>query len=163
MMPLEALDARAYMRLRIPLMEWMGVSITGAPRYVASRSYVDDFDRVTIGEHSVISRDVVLLTHDYSITNVMRSTGVAIEGGDVAQLGSITIGANVFIGWGAMLLPGTVLEDDVVVGAGSVVRGHVDAGTIVVGNPARPISTTDEHYRRLRPVTDDSKRFRRDG
>ena len=49
----------------------------------------------------------------------------------------ITIGRNVWIGGGAIILPGVVVGDDAVIGAGSVVTRDVPAGATVFGNPAR--------------------------
>ncbi|MET0292557.1 MAG: DapH/DapD/GlmU-related protein, partial [Steroidobacteraceae bacterium] len=50
----------------------------------------------------------------------------------------IVIGRNVWIGAGALVLPGVTIGDDALIGAGSVVTRDVPAGTTVVGNPARP-------------------------
>ncbi|MEO6910946.1 MAG: sugar O-acetyltransferase [Edaphobacter sp.] len=50
----------------------------------------------------------------------------------------VRIGANVWIGGGAIILPGVTIGDDAIIGAGSVVTRNVRPGTIVVGNPARP-------------------------
>jgi maltose O-acetyltransferase len=49
----------------------------------------------------------------------------------------IRIGRNVWIGGGAILLPGVTVGDDAVIGAGSVVTRDVPAGATVIGNPAR--------------------------
>ncbi len=49
----------------------------------------------------------------------------------------VVIGENVWIGGGAIILPGVTIGDDAVIGAGSVVTRDVGAGTTVVGNPAR--------------------------
>jgi maltose O-acetyltransferase len=50
----------------------------------------------------------------------------------------ITIGRNVWIGGGAILVPGVTVGDNAVIGAGAVVTRDVAAGATVVGNPARP-------------------------
>jgi maltose O-acetyltransferase len=50
---------------------------------------------------------------------------------------SIMIGENAWIGARPILLGGTTIGDDAVVGAGAVVRGTVPAGATVVGNPAQ--------------------------
>ena len=49
----------------------------------------------------------------------------------------IRIGRNVWIGGGAIILPGVTIGDDAIIGAGSVVTRDVPAGATVVGNPAR--------------------------
>ena len=51
----------------------------------------------------------------------------------------VRIGANVWIGAGAIILPGVTIGDDCIVGAGSVVTRDVPAGVTVAGNPARPL------------------------
>jgi maltose O-acetyltransferase len=51
----------------------------------------------------------------------------------------VRIGANVWIGGGAIVLPGVVVGDDAVIGAGAVVTRDVPAGATVAGNPARPV------------------------
>ena len=50
---------------------------------------------------------------------------------------TIRIGSHVWIGGGAIILPGVTIGDGALVGAGSVVTRYVAAGTIVAGNPAR--------------------------
>ena len=49
----------------------------------------------------------------------------------------VRIGANVWIGGGAILLPGVTIGDDAIIGAGSVVTRDVPSGATVIGNPAR--------------------------
>ena len=49
----------------------------------------------------------------------------------------VTIGRDVWVGGGAIILPGVSIGDGAVIGAGSVVTRDVPAGQTVVGNPAR--------------------------
>ena len=51
----------------------------------------------------------------------------------------MTIGADVWIGGGAILLPGITVGDGALIGAGSVVTRDVAPGARVAGNPARPL------------------------
>jgi gamma-carbonic anhydrase len=57
-----------------------------------------------------------------------------------------TIGNNVRIGIGAVVLTGAVVEDNAQVGAGAVVAPNkvVPAGTLVMGVPAKPIRQMNE-------------------
>jgi maltose O-acetyltransferase len=51
----------------------------------------------------------------------------------------VTIGQNVWIGAGAMILKGVQIGANAVIGAGAVVTRSVDAGEVVAGVPAKPI------------------------
>ncbi len=77
---------------------------------------------VTIGKHCVVGSRAALLTH------------CPIRGAKPVVLGNY-----VWIGYGALVLPGVTIGDCCVVGAGSVVTRDVDARTIVVGVPAREL------------------------
>ena len=51
----------------------------------------------------------------------------------------IVVGHDVWLGYGAMVMPGTRIGNGVIVGAGSVVRGDVPDYTVVAGNPAQVV------------------------
>jgi maltose O-acetyltransferase len=51
----------------------------------------------------------------------------------------VTIGADVWVGGGAIILPGVQVGDRAVIGAGSVVTRDVPAGVFAAGNPCRVI------------------------
>ena len=54
------------------------------------------------------------------------------------SLEPVRVGRNAKVGANVTLLPGIVLGDGCLIGAGSVVTHDVDAGSVVIGNPARP-------------------------
>jgi len=92
-----------------------------------------DVVAVQIGDGTQIGPGVQILTADHPREPKARASG--------AEFGRpITIGRNVWIGGGAIILPGVTIGDDAVIGAGSVVTRDVAPGTTVVGNPARPQS-----------------------
>ena len=95
-----------------------------------------------IGDRVGISVGTWLVTHDGSTA---RGSGKEI-------FGRISVGDDTFIGCNCMILPGTEIGRDCIVGAGSVVRGKVLDGSVVMGNPARFVMTT-AMARRL-PVRD---------
>ncbi|MCJ2023982.1 sugar O-acetyltransferase [Methylobacterium sp. J-067] len=94
-----------------------------------------DVAPVTIGALTQVGPGVQFLTADHPRDPALRRAGV--ESGR-----PITIGANVWIGGGALILPGITVGDDAIIGAGAVVTHDVPAGVTVVGNPARPRGTT---------------------
>ncbi len=89
-----------------------------------------DVARVSIGDMTQIGPGVQILTADHPRDPEQRRQRL--------ELGRpIRIGANVWIGGGALLMPGVTVGDDATVGAGAVVTKDVPAGAVVVGNPAR--------------------------
>ncbi len=91
-----------------------------------------DVCAVTIGAKTQIGPGVQILAADHPRDPAVRARMV--------EFGRpVTIGANVWIGGGAILLPGVTVGDDALIGAGAVVTRDVAAGTTVVGNPARAL------------------------
>lgn len=89
-----------------------------------------DVVAVTIGERTQIGPAVQIYAADHPRDPAQRREGL--------EFGRpVRIGRNVWIGGGAIILPGTSIGDDAVVGAGSVVTRDVPAGATVAGNPAR--------------------------
>jgi maltose O-acetyltransferase len=89
-----------------------------------------DVVAVTIGDLTQIGPGVQILAADHPRDPAGRRSG--LEFGR-----EIHIGANVWIGGGAIILPDVTIGDDAVVGAGAVVTRDVPAGATAVGNPAR--------------------------
>jgi len=56
---------------------------------------------------------------------------------------NISIGNNVFIGSHCIILPGTIIRDNVVIAANSVVKGEIFSGKIYGGSPAKLIKSID--------------------
>jgi maltose O-acetyltransferase len=89
-----------------------------------------DVAPIEIGDDVQIAPAVQLYTATHPLDAAVRRSGR--EGGK-----PIRIGNNVWIGGGAIILPGVTIGDDAVIGAGSVVTRDVPAGVVVVGNPAK--------------------------
>src|SRR5436190_12812745 len=89
-----------------------------------------DVAPIDIGDDVQIAPCVQLYTATHPLDPAVRRSG--LEGGR-----PIRIGSNVWIGGGAIVLPGVTIGDDAVIGAGSVVTRDVDEGQTVTGNPAR--------------------------
>lgn len=54
---------------------------------------------------------------------------------------NVQIGNNVFIGANCTILPGTTINDNVVIGAGSIVKGELESNSIYVGVPCKKIKS----------------------
>lgn len=115
-----------------------GVKFTGNPEYIHQDAYLDPSGGLTIGKETVISTRVIVLTHDWSFLKRAES-----KRKEYSAFRPVTIGDNSFIGAGAIVLPGTVIGKNCIIGAGAVVKGKVEDNTIVAGNPATKIGTTN--------------------
>lgn len=85
-------------------------------------------DDVTFGPH------VQVLAHDASTCKTLG----------YAKIGRVTIGNNVFVGAGSIILQGVKIGDNSVIGAGSIVTKDVPANMVYAGNPAKQIMTLEE-------------------
>ncbi len=89
-----------------------------------------DVAPISIGDDVQIGPNVQLLTPTHPIEAQPRR-----DKWEAAQ--PITIGDNVWLGSGAIVLPGVTIGENTVVGAGSVVTRDLPANVVAVGNPAR--------------------------
>lgn len=141
--PLDGRLPRIYMKIYNSLLKIMGVKMNGNPRYISTQVRFDDFNKIQLSERVVISEKVILLTHDYSLTTGLISLDKCPPT-DLAFIREIKIGENVFIGMGAIIMPGTTIHDNVIIGAGSVVRGEITSDSILIGNPGIVIGKLSE-------------------
>ena len=100
--------------------------------------------RLVVGRYCSISSGVhVFLNADHRVDWVTTFPFSAFRwrlkrhAGVPTSKGSVRIGNDVWVGAGAVILPGVVVGDGAVVAAGSVVTGSVPAGMIAGGVPAR--------------------------
>lgn len=104
-------------------------------------TFLDD-NTITIGDNALIAPNVQIYTA-FHPTNAADRFGTPKEDGSFAfcktQTAPVTIGRNVWIGGGAVILPGVRIGDNVVIGAGSVVTHNIPDNSVAVGNPCRVI------------------------
>lgn len=111
--------------------------------HLGARSFVNynlvalDVATITIGEDCQIGPNVQLLTPTHPIAPQPRRDRL-----EAAQ--PITIGANVWIGGGAIVCPGVTIGDNSVIGAGAVVTRDIPADVVAVGSPARVIRSVHD-------------------
>ncbi len=86
---------------------------------------------VRIGNNTMIASHVQITTSSHSYEHLPYR--------DFRTDAPVTIGDNVWIGTGAIILPGLNIGDNSVIGAGSVVTRDVEPNTVVAGVPAKTI------------------------
>ena len=100
---------------------------------------VDDGE-IYIGDYTMIGPNVNIVTAAHPILPELRE--------EVYQFNlPVHIGRNVWIGAGAIILPGVNVGDNAVIGAGSVVTRDVPANVVAVGNPCRVLREIGEKDR----------------
>ena len=96
-----------------------------------------DCNRITIGDNCGIGPNVQIYTVGHPVNPKERLS----ENSDFWKsfTAPVTIGRNVWIGGGTIILPGVSIGDDTTIGAGSVVAKSIPNGCVAVGNPCRVI------------------------
>jgi maltose O-acetyltransferase len=113
----------------------------GAGVFLNFNCVILDVVEVSIGDKTQIGPGVQILAADHPRDPATRASGL--------EFGRpVRVGANVWIGGGAILLPGVTIGDDALIGAGAVVTRDVPAGATVVGNPARRKTPSPADVRR---------------
>jgi maltose O-acetyltransferase len=128
---LGALGANSY--IRPPFFCDYGYNLTlGDDVFMNFNCVALDVVPITIGNRVQMASAVQLLAADHPLDAVERASG--------REFGSpITIEDDVWLGGGAIVLPGVTIGRASVVGAGSVVTKDIPPGVVAVGNPCRVI------------------------
>lgn len=130
-----------------------GMNIELDKGYIDQTVYFDNYDYslITIGKNVTISKEVLMLTHDFSINSALRAI-FSDRGGYFLK--PIFIGNNCFIGARVTILPGTVIGDNSIIGACATVKGEIPENSIVIGNPARIIGNTMDYGKKHLEIKD---------
>lgn len=108
----------AYMKKK-DIFASMGENCFWQPRFIPPEAKL-----IKMKNNVVVAAEVRFVNHDvihYMARNVNHKNYNL-------NLGAIEIGNNVFIGSRSVILPGTLIEDNVIIGAGSVVTGKISGG-----------------------------------
>jgi maltose O-acetyltransferase len=118
-----------------------GENITiGKNTFINSNTVFIDNNSITIGENVLIAPNVQIYTATHPTVAKER---VNINNNNEAPYKTftkpVTIGNNVWIGGGAIILPGVTIGDNTTIGAGSVVNIDIPSGVLAAGNPCKVI------------------------
>ncbi len=128
---------RGSLQFRYPKVQFenpQNISV-GARVFIGADCLLIAKSSIAIGDDTMIAPRVIIATgtHDPAQNPMWK----------IAILRPVSIGEHVWIGAGAMILPGVKIGDHAIIGAGAVVSKHVPDRAVVVGNPARIIRIRD--------------------
>lgn len=119
--------------------KYLGVNI-GTNCRISNINFGTEPFLIEIGNNVTVAEGAIFLTHDGSTWLVKDQKGRRY------RYGRVIIGNNVFIGVKAIIMPGVIIEDNVIIGSGAVVTKSVPTNTIVAGNPAKVIGSFNDYY-----------------
>lgn len=100
-----------------------------------------DCNKITIGDNSGVGPAVQIYAVGHPIEPAERLSENKDGGFPFwkSTTAPVTIGSNVWIGGGSIILPGVTIGDNTTIGAGSVVTKSIPANSLAVGNPCKVI------------------------
>ena len=116
----------------------IGVKI-GKNCFISTRRWGTEPYLITVGDNVQVTRDVAIHTHG-------GGQCIRREHPDFDVFGKVIIEDWAYIGASSQLMPGVTIGEGALVAAGSIVTKSVPPHTVVGGNPARIICTTEEYY-----------------
>jgi maltose O-acetyltransferase len=119
----------------IELVCWDGELTIGDGTYINYGTSISATERVAIGANCAIGQYSIIMDNDYHAAGDHRAPGRAA---------SIVIENDAWLGARVIVLPGAHIGRGAVIGANSVVKGHIPARTMAVGSPARVVRQLGE-------------------
>lgn len=105
----------------------------GEKSHLGAFCYVNVYKgKIEIGRNVAIGPHTCIISYSNYYKRNKKITDTKIQK-------NVEIGSNVFIGANCTILPGCIINDNVVVGAGSVVKGTLEANAIYAGSPCKLI------------------------
>lgn len=103
-----------------------GVLTFGNGVSIGANNFIICHDEISIGDNTILAPNVLIYDHDHIFS--------AENGVDKRNFKTypVSIGKNCWIGANVVILRGTTIEDNCVVGAGSVLKGHYPKGSLII-------------------------------
>ena len=122
----------------------VGQNVNFQPRFIPIYS-----ELISFGNNIVVARNVDFCTHDLHhlvINRLPENQREAFKFNE--KIGCIEVCDNVFIGSNSVILYGTKIGPNVIIGSGSVVTKDCEPNSVYAGTPARKIGTLDGYIRK---------------
>ncbi len=132
----------------------IGVTI-GRHCFVSTREWGNEPYLITIGDNVQITRNVSVHTHG-------GGHCIRAQHPDFDIFGKVVIKDWAYIGAYSQIMPGVTIGEGALVAAGSIVTKSVEPHTVVAGNPARYICTTEEFYEKNKMYNVGTKKMNAD-
>jgi acetyltransferase-like isoleucine patch superfamily enzyme len=123
---------------------WGGLHHVGEECSILPSTVFSDPEYVSLGNNVHFSA-CTILGHDASIAMLDHALEETLD-----AVGYVVIHDNVFVGFGAIVMPNCSIGPNAIVAAGSVVTKDVPPNSVVGGVPASVIADFDEHVERIR-------------
>ncbi|MGI2799436.1 acyltransferase [Photobacterium damselae] len=127
--------------------KYIGVNLGERCRLNNKISFGSEPYLITIGDDFYCSSNISFITHDGSV-NVFRN--IYPEYKNAGIFSPISLGKNVFLGYGVTVLAGSIIGNNTIVGANSTVKGILESNSVYAGTPARYICSIDEYLNKTK-------------
>lgn len=127
----------------------VGVTI-GKNCLICTRNWGNEPYLISIGDNVQLTKDVSIHTHG-------GGHSIRRDHPDFDVFGKVIIEDWAYIGACSQIMPGVTIGEGALVAAGSIVTKSVAPHTVVGGNPARYICTTEEYYERNKQYNTNTK------
>ena len=104
--------------------------------------------QISLGDNVWLASGVTLSTHDAIHYMLMNMTGEEFN----ENIGTITIGDNVFVGANSVILPNVTIGDNTIIAAGSVVNKDIEGNGVYGGVPAKYLGSFDSFVEKRRLI-----------
>lgn len=121
-------DVNFFSGLQLKLFQNARLSI-GEGTYFSGPIVIHAKENISIGENCSIAWFCSII--DSNFHEIDEGSGILTK--------EVIIGNNVWIGNNVTILPGTIIEDNVIIGAQSIIKGYYKSNGIYAGNPAKLI------------------------
>lgn len=123
-----------------------GIKIGEETKIYSPRNVIIDEQKpwlIDIGNNVQITDGVRILTHGYDWSTIKVKSGKVL-----GSSGKVKIGNNVFIGVNTTILKGVTIEDNIIIGANSLVNKDCIEEGVYAGNPVKYIMSLDEYTKK---------------